>query len=170
MTKKRIYYVVLIFCMLGTSLGIQSARAHSPDSMIASYSFRNWEFILDVSISHPVSDPNSHYISTVVVQINGSTELTETYTSQPSEDGAHYLYYNITANTNDIIQVTATCNEGGSISICIIVSGGISDIGGPCPQDGGDGIPGYLGIWLIVGISVIALLTIIHRKLRYNTA
>ena len=169
MTKKRIYYVVLIFFMIGTSLGIQSARAHPPDIGIVTYSFRNWTGILDVSISHPVSDPNSHYISSVEVQKNGSTVLTETYTSQPTEDGAHYLY-DIIASTNDRIQIIATCNEGGADSICVIIVG-LSCV--LCPEenggDGGDGIPGYLGIWLIVGISVIIFLTVIHRKLRYNT-
>ena len=158
--KKKLYFVLLIVFVSASLARTQNVKAHNPETMIVSYNTSTG--ILTVLISHTVSDPNSHYIALVVVQVNGSTVLTESYTNQSDVSNLQYLY-NITANTNDRIQITATCNQGGSITICIIVGGG------SCPQDGGDGIPGYLGLWVILGISVIVFLTVIHRKLRYNT-
>lgn len=158
MSKKNLFFVILIFFVAASLARTQNAKAHSPSSMILSYSMST--DVLTVSFSHSVSDPNSHYVSTVRVQINGSTVLTETYTSQPTANGGSYQY-NITAGTYDRIQVTLTCIQGGSITLCIF--GG----GGACTDDDGDqGIPGYFGLSVILAISVFVLLFVIHRKLR----
>ena len=159
MSKKKLYFVLLIFFIAATLARTQNAKADKASSMNLGYTSPSTITLL---ISHPVDDPNSHYIETVVVQLNGTTVITETYTSQPDENWWTY-YYNITANTNDRIQVTVTCIEGGTSSICLIL--GV----GSCPQDGGDTIPGYLGLWVILGISLIIFVTVNHRKLRNNT-
>ena len=156
MSKKKLYFVLLIFFIAATLARTQNAKAHKPDSLNLGFTSPN---TLNLIISHPVDDPTSHYISSVVIQINGSTVLTESYTSQPDDNWWEYRY-NTTASTNDRIEVTVTCIEGGSVSICLILG-----VGG-CPQDGGPSIPGYLGLWVILGISVIILLTANHRKLR----
>ena len=158
MSKKKLYFVLFIFFISAILTKTQTIKAHSPESMIVSYSGG----VLEVIISHEVTDPSSHYISSVEIEINGTTVLTESYTSQPDANWFPY-HYNITAGTNDRIKITVRCNEGGSSSICIL--GG----GGSCPQEEGNGIPGYLGLWIIIGISGVALLTIIRKNLRKNT-
>jgi len=162
MLKKKFYLGLFILVIVFYYAGTQNARAHSPSSMILNYSLSTG--VLSVSFSHSVSDPNNHYIEKVEVKLNGVTEFTETYTSQPTASGGSYQY-NLTATETDRIQVTLTCNQGGSLTLCIL--GG----GGACPDgDGGPQIPGYLGLLVVLGISVIAFLTIIHRKLKINTS
>jgi len=117
---------------------------------------------IDEGISHPVDDPNTHYIDTVVVKINGTTVITETYTSQPDANNFHHEYP-ITADTNDEILVTVTCVEGGTSSICLKL--GV----GSCSTSEPPSIPGFPGLWVVVGVSVIIFLTVNYRKLRNNT-
>ena len=156
--KENIFWVIDLFYTATLAL-TQNARAHKPESLNLGFTSPS---TLNLTISHPVDDPASHYISSVVIEINGTTVITETYTSQPDANWWTY-HYNITASTNDIIEVTITCIEGGTSTICLILG-----VGG-CPQDGGPSIPGFFGLWVIFGISVIVFLTMIHRKLRYNT-
>ena len=82
MSKKKIYLGLFILFILFSYAGTQNVKAHSPSSMILSYSMNTG--VLSVMFSHSVSDPNSHYIETVEVQVNGVTVLTETYSNQPS--------------------------------------------------------------------------------------
>lgn len=159
MSKKNRHFVLLIVYIAVILALTQNARADKPESLNLGFTGPS---TLNLIISHPVDDPASHYISSVVIEINGTTVITETYTSQPDANWWTY-HYNITASTNDIIEVTVTCIEGGTTTICLILG-----VGG-CPQDGGPSIPGFFGLWVIFGISVIVFLTMIHRKLRYNT-
>lgn len=159
MSKKKLYFVLLIFFITATLVGTQNASAHQPYSMNLSYNTNPSS--ITVGISHSVDDPNVHYISKVEVEVNDTLVITETYTSQPTANNFYYTY-NITASTNDKVKVTATCNQEGSASVCLII--GV----GSCPTDGGPQIPGYFGLWVVVGISVMIFLTLIHRKLRNN--
>lgn len=156
MTKKRIYYVLAIFLFISTISRIQTVKGHPPSGLILSYHINSGQ--LNATISHTVSG-QSHYVELVTVKVNGSTVITQGYISQP---GNLFTYnYTITAEIGAEIHVTAECSQGGSISTCIKVGGGF------CGQNGGGQIPGYLGFWLIIGVSVIALLVIIHKKIKH---
>ena len=101
----------------------------------------------------------------IVVKVNGTTEISQTYTSQPFPNGGSYSFY-LVAENKARIDVTATCNEGGSKSACVIV--GV----GACPTDDGDEIPeisGYFGLWAIFGIALIVALPLIHKGLKNNS-
>jgi len=161
MTKKKIYLGLVIFFIAATLVGTQNVRAHKPTSILLSYSSNPSS--IDVGISHPVDDPNTHYIETVVVKVNGTTVITETYTSQPNANNFHYIY-NITAGYNDNVLVTVTCVEGGTSSICLTIGVGSCSTGGGPPS-----IPGFPGVWVVIGISVVILLTLNYKKLRNNT-
>ncbi|MFX1501997.1 MAG: hypothetical protein ACFFDH_13620 [Promethearchaeota archaeon] len=152
--KKKIYLVLFIFFITVSLIRIQNVHSHRPSCMDLFYS--NSE--LSVTIHHEVSDPNSHYISLVEIQLNGTLVLTESYTSQPNSI-AFTCHYNITANTNDKLEVIATCNQGGSFKGCIIV--GV----GSCPADGFSRIGGYFRILIILGISVLGSLLVTFRKM-----
>lgn len=156
MAKKRIYYILLIFLFISAFARMQSVKAHPPESLDLNYDINTQT--LNVTIVHSVSNMNTHYIDSVVVKFNGSTVLTQIYTSQPSLDGWTYQYI-IAASNGTRIEVTATCNEGGSLSICIVVGGGT------CEQGNGGGIPGYIGLIAIFGASVVIFLTLIHKKI-----
>ncbi len=160
MLKKKLYITILLFCIVASLSGIQNAKAHSPYSMLVSYSISTSS--LTVMIDHEVTDPTSHYISLIEVQVNGTTVISQTYTNQTSTSGATY-HFNVTANNEARIVVTATCNQGGSGTICYIV--GV----GACPSEGGPQISGYFGLSVIFSVSVIVFIAVIHRKLKNKT-
>ncbi|GAI26607.1 unnamed protein product, partial [marine sediment metagenome] len=94
-------------------------------------------------------------VVSVVVRVNGSIDQTEFYTSQP--DVAFFIYeYIVITNNGSTIQVTATCNRGGSITRTL---GDEST-----PTDGA--IPGYLGLYIVIVVSVITLLMTFRKKLK----
>ncbi|MFX1329706.1 MAG: hypothetical protein ACFE91_16375 [Promethearchaeota archaeon] len=157
MTKKRILYNFAIFFIGILSLMAISGKAHNPSSMSLSYD-SNTE-ILSVSIKHTVNNPNSHFIESVEIKLNGSTIINQPYTSQPSTSTFTYQY-NITAGVGATIQAIATCNQIGSITRSIIVG---DDSGG---QDGTTEIPGYLGFLIITTLALIILLPLIYRKIK----
>lgn len=138
--------------MFLTIAGI-NGRAHPPSDMLLEYDSNT--NTLEVSISHIVPDNTTHYIFSVIVSVNGSIDQNPVYTSQP--DLAFFIYeYTVITKNGSTIGVTATCSEGGSISRTL---GGTN-----APPDGG--IPGYMGLYLVVVVSVIALLTINRKKLK----
>lgn len=90
--------------------------AHPPEDMKLKYDFLNQT--LYVRIEHRVSNPLTHYIETVVVEIN-EEEYVFNYNSQPTTSIFTYNY-TISADCGDLITVTAYCNMGGNISRTII--------------------------------------------------
>ena len=153
MLKKKTYYALSVsFIVFLTIAGI-NVRAHPPNDM--SLEYNSSTNTLKVSITHGVSDNTSHYVISVVIRVNGSIDQTEVYTSQPHLVFFIYEYTVITKNESTI-QVTATCSEGGSITRTL---GGANE-----PTDGA--IPGYMGLYLVLFVSVISLLLTIRKKLK----
>lgn len=153
MPKKKTYYFISVFFIVFLTIAGINVRAHPPDDM--SLEYNSGTNTLKVSISHVVSDNTSHYVDSVVVRVNGSIDQTEFYTSQP--DLVNFSYeYTVITNNGSTIQVTAICSQGGSITRTL---GGEST-----PTDGA--IPGYIGLYLVLVVSVITLLTIIRKKLK----
>ena len=130
------------------------AKAHPPGSMILSYGSGT----LDVLITHGVQDPNIHYIDLVIVNVNGS-EVQRTYPNNQSSAGSASFAFSITANNGATIEVYARCIVSGSTTGCMVVGGG------SCGQSG-LGVPGYFGFWIILGFSIIVLMTITYKKIR----
>ena len=133
---------------------MQSVKAHPPSGIVLFYNSNTNK--LNATVSHSVSDPNTHYVYSVVIEVNGTTTVSETYTSQPSSILFTYQY-NVTANNGARIQASATCNQGGTVTACIVVGGGT------CGSSN-SGIPGYSGLLVILGISILALLFIVRRN------
>jgi len=157
MSKKKFYYGLFLFFTIFITTANINAKAHPPSAVNLAYDLNTQVFT--VSITHSVSSPTSHYVDSVTITVNGSTVLTEDYTSQPSS--LTFVYeYNITANNGAEIQALATCELGGSLIACIVVGSG------SCGQGGGAVIPGYIGLWIIIGFSVIVLTTILHKKIK----
>ena len=87
--------------------------AHPPSGLVLLYNSSTNK--LNATISHSVSDPNTHYVYSVVIEVNGTTTVSETYTSQPSSI-LFTSQYNVTANNGARIQVSATCSQRGTIT------------------------------------------------------
>jgi hypothetical protein len=107
---------------------------------------------LSVTITHTSGNFFTHYIFEVTVNVNGGQVVNESYSSQPSN--SFTIDYNVTASDGDSIEVTALCTQAGTITRSITVG-----------QTTG-AISGYVGLWLIMGVSTIILVVIINKKLR----
>jgi len=107
--------------MLVTLLIFPSAvEAHPPENMVLEYDFDSRT--LNVTITHPVGDPSSHFVEKVKVEREDVQLLEEKYSSQPEEDTFTYSYIVDTAD-EDTLEVVAECNVNGEIVRDITVHG-----------------------------------------------
>ena len=152
MPKKKTYYFLSVFFIVFLSIAGIYVKAHPPDDM--SLEYNSGTNTLKVSISHGVSDNASHYVISVIIRVNGSIDQSQFYTSQP--DITFFTYeYTVITNNESTIQVTATCSQGGSITKTL---GGTNE-----PTDGA--IPGYMGLYIVLVVSVTTMLLKVRKKL-----
>jgi len=153
MPRKKIFLLITIFFIVFLTITGVNVRAHPPDDM--TLDFNSGTSTLQVTIIHGVSDNTTHYISSVEIRVNGSIDQTQYYSSQP--DLNVFIYeYTVVTNNGSVIQVTATCIVGGSLT---------RTLGGTTGPPGG-AIPGYMGLYLILAVSVITLIPLIRKKLK----
>jgi hypothetical protein len=153
MPKRNHFFFVLVFFLVFLTVAGVNVRAHPPDDM--TLNFNAGTNTLSVTIIHGVADNTTHFIVSVEVKVNGSTDQTQFYGSQPNLTSFTYEYTVIT-NAGSLIEVTAVCSVGGSLTRTL---GGTSG-----PENGA--IPGYLGLYLVIVFSVISLLVIFRRRLK----
>jgi hypothetical protein len=107
-----------IIIALSISFGfVIFVQGHSPSGM--SLVYHSDTETLDVTITHSVSNLQTHYIEAVDIYLNDILNQTEDYTSQPSNTFTYS--YSINATLGDAIKVTASCNQGGSITETLTV-------------------------------------------------
>jgi hypothetical protein len=111
------YITVVIMLITLPFLAIQTA-AHSPSDMQLVYDIDTQD--LNVTITHVVSDPNSHYVYKVEIEKNSVLIDTYIYDNQPTTDTFSYNY-TIETVDSDELTVTAYCNIVGSIERSIII-------------------------------------------------
>jgi hypothetical protein len=98
----------------------KTASGHTPQDMVLEYDYDSR--ILNVTITHPVSNDPEHYIEKVKIKLNGDNLLEEKYDSQPDEDTFTYSY-NVDAADGDSIEVVAECKVSGEIQRTITAHG-----------------------------------------------
>ncbi|NVM46818.1 MAG: hypothetical protein HWN79_18075 [Candidatus Lokiarchaeota archaeon] len=153
MPKKKFYYLISVLFIIFLTIAGINARAHPPQSLSLVYDSNT--NMLEVSITHAVSDNTSHYIFSVVVSVNGSIDQSPAYDSQP--DLVFFIYeYSVITKNGSTIGVTASCIEGGSLTRTL---GGSN-----APPEGG--IPGYMGLYLVLFVTVITLVALNRKKLK----
>ena len=151
--------LISLMVLITSSNFAMKAKAHAPNGMTLGVSSNPQP--LNVLIYHEVENPNTHYVNLVRIYVNGSEVLNTTYTSQPLTGGGTYNYL-LNYTVGDRIEVYASCIEGGSRTACFVVGGG------SCPQTSEPEIPGYFGLWLIIGISITVSIVLTIRKIRYR--
>jgi hypothetical protein len=154
MLKKRRSIIYLLMVVFFISFPVTMIKAHNPESMSLVYSLNTHR--LEVIITHPTGGAPNHFIISVEIKINGSTERLEYYSSQPA-DNFIYRYDNVTANIRTTIRVIATCSVAGSITESLI---------GEASTNGTPAISGYLGLSIVMGIMIITCITIIYKKIK----
>jgi len=108
------YSAVFFLCVMALIALPYLVCANAPSGLTDSYNLETQE--LRVTITHPVSDPTTHYIYKVEIKKNGADYNISTYTSQPDPNSFTYSYQ-VNATTGDVIDVTASCIQGGSKSL-----------------------------------------------------
>jgi len=105
--------------ILGIALAVLSAlailpvAANPPADMTLAYD--DDQNALVVTITHPVADPENHYIKNIEVKRNGVVAIESLYTGQPSSTSFSYTYP-FPVQPGDEIDVTASCILGGSLT------------------------------------------------------
>jgi hypothetical protein len=107
------YGLAALVVLAAIALTVFPAAAHTPSDIQLSYNDAAKE--LTVVITHPVPDPQSHYIRNVKVKVNDVVSVDMDYKSQPSQDSVTYTY-SLPLNPGDTIRVTATCSQGPSLT------------------------------------------------------
>ena len=106
------YIIVVLMLIIAPLTGIQ-VFAHPPQNMVLDFNIDT--MILNVTITHQVSNPNDHYIYKVEVKKNDVLTLTENYDSQPSTLTFTFSY-SIDVQGGDVLKATAYCSIAGSIA------------------------------------------------------
>jgi len=77
---------------------------------------------LTVTITHGVQNPGSHFVYLVTIQKDGQVAEERVYSEQPAS-GTFTYRYPVSVIPGDTLAVTASCNQGGSISRHLTVPG-----------------------------------------------
>ncbi len=90
MSKKKIFYALSVFLLLGMTMSVLNARAHPPINIDIEY-YVGRDDPLSIIFTHGVSDPTVHYISSIEVWVNVTQRWVE-HGSQGKYD-LHGIYY-----------------------------------------------------------------------------
>jgi hypothetical protein len=112
-----ILYLAILACLLCIAA---PAAATPPTDIVLAYNNATGQ--LSATITHPVPNPDVHYIKNVLVKLNDQTVINAGYTSQPTQDTFTYTYP-LPAKAGDTISVTATCSLFGSLTRGMVVPG-----------------------------------------------
>jgi len=170
--KTLIIYLQIVGFILILSNFTTMASSHAPYYLDLTYNTDTTT--LTATFTHPVSDPNTHYVSIVEIKLNYTILDTFYYTSQPIADEFSYEY-NITASEGDELLVTGDCSQGGYLAKFLLIGNStISETTRNLPGDNGNetdtGIPGYnLSIFLFSSLGILFIIfPIIKKKLKVS--
>jgi desulfoferrodoxin (superoxide reductase-like protein) len=89
------------------------AFAHPPKDFIVEYDNQNK--ILKILVQHQVTNPASHFVEWLTVDLNKKNMIKQNFSSQRSKDLQDALYVFIDAKPADEITVSAQCNVMGGL-------------------------------------------------------
>lgn len=99
-------FIIVLIMLIATPL-----TAHSPKSVNLDYDGETG--LLSVEISHSVRDASKHYVSRVVVELNGKKLVEQHFNRQIDGEMQQAIYKIIDATEGDMVTVTAYCNISG---------------------------------------------------------
>ena len=106
---KRTALFIFLFCMIFLS----TAFAHPPSDIIITYNPQTK--ILQAVIMHNVGNPESHYIKTVDVSLNGKEIINHTLSRQDNTVSQTVSYLIPDAKESDKLAVEAHCSISGKL-------------------------------------------------------
>jgi hypothetical protein len=98
-----------------------AALATPPDSI--SLKFDPETHVLTSTIHHPVrSNPSDHFISKVVIDVNGAVMVTQTFKSQTDAKVQEVSYVLVDVKAGDKVGLTAVCSLYGQVKKVLVVA------------------------------------------------
>ena len=88
------------------------AHATPANAIYAEYDLERQELL--VKVEHQSSKYTKHFIEKVDVSKNGAWVVTETFSFQTSHRNQTMPPIKFSARSGDVIDITATCNKGGT--------------------------------------------------------
>lgn len=116
--KSRKICIAAFFTLLFLLTCVSPLSAHPASDMEVQYNTLTQQ--LNVTLTHRVANPGTHYISQVVVHYSGENR-TFPYTSQPSRESMTYQYA-LPLEAPGPVEVTASCNIGGDITRTLFIT------------------------------------------------
>jgi len=113
--KRTILFTLAVMLILPTS-----SLAHRPKNMNISFNENSQQ--LTVTVFHPTTNSNVHYIYELTIAVNDKPVKTVSLTG--SDSTASGLTYNDTlrgVQSGDTLSVTASCSRGGTLRSTIVV-------------------------------------------------
>jgi hypothetical protein len=118
-------FTVVLFALV---LMCGAALATPPDSI--SLKFDPVTHILASTIYHPVrSNPSDHFIAKVVVDVNGTVMVTQTFKSQTDTKVQEVSYVLVDVKEGDKVGLTAVCSLFGQLKRIMVVAPAQPDSG-----------------------------------------
>lgn len=118
MINVRFVLLVIVLTLLVSVVAPNAAEAHDPTDVTMEYDF--WEFEVFLDISHEVSDPETHYISEIMIDRNGMPVAHGYYDHQNYTWGM-FATFSFVAFDGDNLTAYIHCSEGGYAWASIIV-------------------------------------------------
>ncbi|MCF7920024.1 MAG: hypothetical protein K9N06_08940 [Candidatus Cloacimonetes bacterium] len=101
-------YLAILFMLALFSL----ISAHPASQINAEFVYADSS--LKVEYFHAVHDPASHYISDVIINLNGKEIINHKLSLQESDEGGKLAYRIPDAKPGDIIEIKTSCNKLGT--------------------------------------------------------
>lgn len=145
------YGVGMLVLLIGLGSVSPVVSAHPPSDMALAYD--SDVEVLNITISHAVSNVDSHYIDALEISKNDVAYTTKAYSTQPSSSTFTYSI-SVQAVEGDILAVTASCNQYGSLKKSLTLNGETTET---------NGAPGF-SLLLLCAAAAIALLLCTTKK------
>jgi len=95
-------------------LSVSTVSAHPANAVSPAYNQETET--LTVDITHNTSTPDKHFIQKAEVFVNGKKVDEQTFSAQDTQNGLTYTTPLSNVLSGDIIEVSCTCNRGGTKS------------------------------------------------------
>jgi hypothetical protein len=94
-----------------------NAFCHSPSGINVAFK----EGGIDLVVFHSVSDPATHYVKKIEVQLNGVKNAEKTFTSQTDDTTQKTGFDILSLKKGDVLEITAYCSKFGSVTKSVTV-------------------------------------------------
>ncbi|MHA1864200.1 MAG: hypothetical protein ACTSWA_10570 [Candidatus Thorarchaeota archaeon] len=165
MIERKGLFLLGLFVTILLAGQLVTVDAHTPAQITLEYDFDLQE--LTVTVSHSVSDTNTHYIYEIIVEKNSALFTTESYTSQSSTSGMSDTI-SIPAVDGDVLSATAKCSISGQVSgqVTVVDPSISTTTSSSTTGTTSTGVPIQMTTIILVGVIILGIVATVVRILR----